>query len=122
MSNTHGDLIIIQVKVVIDNNLPVFSYTCNGKPFEGALEIDKESTITYQLIDKTDKGLKFAGAGFKRPFDGIIDAVALGDNGNLLQLIDLDKVVGSAGFQFVLTNSTNSLMLVSPDPQIINRL
>jgi hypothetical protein len=83
--------------------------------------VTQYGVISYQLIDKTGKGLKFVGAAFTTTFDGIIDATTISSDGNLIQLTDLNEVPGSTSFQFVLSNSANTLLVLSPDPQVINR-
>jgi hypothetical protein len=35
-------------------------------------------------------------------------------------MIDSDQTAGRSKFQFVLTNTSNTLMLLSPDPQVKN--
>jgi len=37
-----------------------------------------------------------------------------------LQMIDTDQTPGTTKFQFILTNSSNNLFLISPDPEVIN--
>lgn len=113
---------IIQVVVKLEQGEPIFSFqTADGQPCDGNVTVTEASTITYQLIDNTGKGLKFIGAGFTTPFDGIVDAVTLSSDGSLLQLIDLDRTPGNTKFQFVLSNSNNTLLILSPDPEVINR-
>lgn len=113
---------IIQVVVKLEQGEPVFSFqTADGTPCDGNVTVTEASTITYQLIDKTGKDLKFIGAGFTTPFDGIVDAVTLSSDGSLLQLIDLDKTPGNTKFQFILSNSSNTLLVLSPDPEVKNR-
>lgn len=117
MLNTTGKATFITVTVTLDKNeVPSFTYSNET----GNVEVSEESTITYILDDNTNKGLKFTGAAFNTPFDGIVDAVTVSSDGTIVQLIDLDKVVGKTTFQFVLTNTDNTLMLISPDPQVIN--
>lgn len=112
---------MIQVLVHLENGEPVFSYqTSDGKTFDGSVTVTEAGTITYQLIDNTGKGLRFVGVGFTTPFDGIIDAITVSSDGMLVQMLDLDRTVGTTKFQFVLTNSTNTLMVLSPDPEVIN--
>jgi len=82
--------------------------------------VTEAGTITYQLIDNTGKGLKFVGVGFTTPFDGVIDAITVSNDGQFVQMIDMDRTPGETKFQFVLTNTTNTLMILSPDPEIIN--
>lgn len=122
MLDTTGIATFFKVIVQLDNGKPVFSYTdADGAPATGDVTFTEAGTITYQLIDQTTHGLKFVGVAFTTPFDGIVDAVTLSADGQLLQIIDLDKVPGCTEFQFVLSNSTNTLLVLSPDPQIINR-
>ncbi len=103
------------------NNEPEFNYTKDGLAVTGDFIVEQEQTISYQLVDKTSKGLKFTGAAFDKPFNKIIDDVWIQNNGLQINLLDLDKVVGKTNFRFVLSNSENSLQLLSPDPVIINR-
>lgn len=120
--STSAAATLIQVVVNLKDGEPHFSYqTADGKACTGSVTVTEASTITYQLIDNTGKDLKFIGAGFATPFDGIIDAVTLSSDGKLLQLIDLDKTQGQSKFQFILSNSSNTLLVLSPDPEVINR-
>ncbi|KKO44701.1 hypothetical protein WG68_14225 [Arsukibacterium ikkense] len=113
---------LIQVVVNLENGEPVFSYqTTAGQPLaNGDVTVTEAGTITYQLVDNTGKGLKFIGVGFITPFDGIIDAITVSSDGQLVQMLDMDRSAGTTKFQFVLTNSSNTLMLLSPDPQVKN--
>lgn len=112
---------LIQVVVNLENGEPMFSYqTTDGQPCDGNVTVTEAGTITYQLIDNTGKGLKFVGVGFITPFDGVIDAITVSSDGQLVQMLDLDRSAGTTKFQFVLTNSTNTLMVLSPDPEVIN--
>lgn len=113
---------LIQVVVNLENGEPMFSYqTTGGQPLpNGDVTVTEAGTITYQLVDNTGKGLKFIGVGFVTPFDGVIDAITVSSDGQLVQMLDMDRSAGSTKFQFVLTNSTNTLMVLSPDPQVKN--
>ena len=113
---------LIQVVVNLENGEPVFSYqTTAGQPLpDGDVTVTEAGTITYQLVDNTGKGLKFIGVGFITPFDGVIDAITVSSDGQLVQMLDMDRSAGTTKFQFVLTNSSNTLMLLSPDPQVKN--
>lgn len=112
---------LMQVIVNLENGEPVFSYKNSaGQPCEGDVTVTEAGTITYQLVDNTGKGLKFAGVGFTTPFDGIIDAVTVSSDGMYVQMLDLDRTPGETKFQFVLTNTANTLMVLSPDPQVKN--
>ncbi len=121
MNSIDGNATFIRVMVEMNGGEPVFSYMdAEGNPTDGDVTVVKASTITYQLQDNTNKGLKFVGLGFQTPFDGIVDAVTVSSDGSLIQIIDLDKTPGITKFQFILTNSDNTLMLLSPDPQVKN--
>ena len=113
---------LIQVVVNLENGEPVFSYqTTGGQPLpNGDVTVTEAGTITYQLVDNTGKGLRFIGVGFITPFDGVIDAITVSSDGQLVQMLDMDRSAGTTKFQFVLTNSSNTLMLLSPDPQVKN--
>jgi len=112
---------LVQVVVDLVNGKPAFSYLNSaGQPYDGDVTVVEAETITYQLIDNTGRGLKFAGAGFVTPFDGIIDSITISVDGMQLQMIDTDQTAGSSKFQFILTNATNSLMVISPDPEVKN--
>ncbi|MDX1539512.1 DP-EP family protein [Arsukibacterium sp.] len=120
MSNTQA-VGVIQVLVNLENGEPVFNYqTTDGQPCDGDVTVTEAGTITYQLVDNTGKGLKFVGVGFITPFDGVIDAITVSSDGQLVQMLDLDRSAGTTKFQFVLTNSSNTLMVLSPDPQVKN--
>lgn len=122
MTTPNSTNLFYNVVVNLNDGEPNFSYTdTDNNPVTGNVTILKASTITYQLIDQTGKDLKFMGAAFIKPFSGVIDAVTLSSDGKILQLLDLDKTPGSTQFQFVLNNSTNTLLVLSSDPEIINR-
>ncbi|RPA55719.1 DP-EP family protein [Shewanella vesiculosa] len=123
MPNTQGQATFFNLTVTLgDNNVPVFTYTnFDGSPVCGNVVINQYSTISYQLIDKTGKELKFVGAAFTTAFDKIIDAITISSDGTLIQLTDLDETPGNTGFQFVLSNTSNTLLILSPDPEVINR-
>ena len=116
---------IINVIVTLENNQPIFSYTDeNNHPRSGDVIVTENAQIYYQLVDQTGKGLKFVGAAFSTPFDGVIDQVQVVNNGNTLQLNDNDQVIGNTEFRLILSNSTvefGSHLLLSPDPQVVNR-
>jgi hypothetical protein len=122
MSNTQGQATFFNLTITLNGkNVPVFTYTnLDGTDVCGNVVVNQYSTISYQLIDKTGKGLKFVGAAFTTPFDKIIDAITISSDGTLIQLTDLDETPGNTGFQFVLSNSSNTLQVLSPDPQVIN--
>ncbi|MCS4306895.1 hypothetical protein M2404_001220 [Rheinheimera pacifica] len=122
MASTQNSATFLQVIVDLENGEPVFSYKNSaGEPCSGDVTVTEASTVTYQLTDNTGKGLKFTGVGFLTPFDGIVDAVTVSSDGQLVQIVDLDKTEGQTKFQFVLSNATNTLLVLSPDPEIKNR-
>lgn len=114
---------VIQVVVHLENGEPTFSYqTIAGQPLSGGdVTVTQACTITYQLIDQTGMGLKFVGVGFTEPFAGIIDVITVSNDGRYVHMLDMDRTAGTSKFQFVLTNSTNTLMVLSPDPEVRNR-
>lgn len=97
------------------NNEPVFTYDPSGP-----VVVTQKSRIDYTLVDNTGKNLGFAGAAFTTPFDSIVDSVEV--TPNLLSLFDTDKVVGETGFHLVFTIPGSTLLMCSPDPQIINKI
>ncbi len=112
---------LIQVVVSLDQGEPSFSYqTAAGEPCDGNVTVTQACTVNYQLVDNTGHGLKFIGVGFVTPFDGVIDAVTISSDGQLIQMLDMDRSPGQTKFQFVLSNNTNTLLVLSPDPQVIN--
>lgn len=121
MTTPQGSAQFIKVNVTLENGEPVFIYTdANGQVCQGDVTITQAGTITFLLNDQTTKGLKFVGVGFVTPFDNIVDAVTISSDGKLVQFVDLDKTPGTTKFQFVLSNTTNTLLVLSPDPQVIN--
>ncbi|MCL1057243.1 DP-EP family protein [Shewanella gelidimarina] len=104
-----------------NNNVPQFNYTKGGKAVTGSLAANSAETIRYVLDDDTDMELKFVGAAFATPFDGVIEKVEVSSNGKQLDLIDLDKAPGKTGFRFILSSAKSSLLISSPDPEIVNR-
>ncbi|WP_417763419.1 DP-EP family protein [Shewanella sp.] len=115
---------IIELSISADSeNEPVFSYSINGAECTGNVIMKEGGTITYQIVEVASVfgELKFIGAGFVTPFDGVVDEVAISNDGKEIYLSDLDHSVGTTSFRLILSNSINSLSLISPDPQVINR-
>ncbi|ACJ27459.1 Conserved hypothetical protein [Shewanella piezotolerans WP3] len=108
-------------------DVPQFNYTQldNGQdvPVTGSFVVSTPTTIRYYLIDKTEKGLEFTGAAFTTPFDNVIDSVELGEDqrGPYIDLIDSDAQPGKTGFRFILSVKNSKLLMMSPDPEVINR-
>lgn len=122
MITPQGAAQFIKVNVTLENGEPVFIYTdASGQQCQGDVTVTQAGTITYLLNDQTGKGLKFIGVGFVTPFDEVVDAVTISSDGMLVQLVDLDRTPGTTKFQFVLSNATNTLLILSPDPEIINK-
>ena len=122
MTAPQGFAQFIKVNVTLENGEPVFIYTdANGQQCPGDVTITQAGTVTYLLNDQTGKGLKFVGVGFVTPFDEIVDAVTISSDGMLVQLVDLDRTPGTTKFQFVLSNTANTLLILSPDPEVINK-
>jgi hypothetical protein len=106
----------ITVTITLDTNLvPQFAYNPTGP----VLVNETNTHLIYSLIDQTGMGLSFAGAAFDTPFDRIIDAVQV-ENPNSLILMDTDSYAGQTGFRLIFNNAKNSLLMSSPDPQVIN--
>ena len=111
---------IIEVMVTLDaNQEPKVTYLQDGAVCTGSVIVTCGEDITYKLVNSA--GYAFMGAGFLTPYDNIIDSVLVSANGQELVLVDEDSVSGTTKFQLIFTNTTNSLLLLSPDPQIINK-
>lgn len=111
---------IIEVMITLDaNQEPKVTYLQEGEVCTGNVVVTCGQDITYRLVNSA--GYAFMGAGFLTPYDNIIDAVQVSADGQELVLIDEDSVKGTTKFQLIFTNTTNSLLLLSPDPQIINK-
>ena len=117
MSISNGIAQFIELTVSLDNGKLCFYYSNGNNP----IEVTQKGTITYQLIDNTAKGLKFVGAAFDAPFAGLIDSATVSNDGKMLQFLDLDNASGTTSFRFIFSNTENTLLLASPDPQIINK-
>ena len=85
--------------------------------------LTENTTITYQLVQgkKSPKGLRLTGAGFTNPFDGHIEKVTVSSDGQSIQLENNIENSGVSKYQFIFESDENDLLLVSPDPQIINK-
>lgn len=123
MSSTQATT-AITVQVMSDQNTgeAVFSYiSATGAPIpSGDVTVTAAGTITYTLNDQTGRNLRFVGVGFVTPFDGIIDSVTVSSDGLTVTMEDSDTTPGTTKFQFVLSNNTNTLLLLSPDPEVKN--
>ncbi|RVT47958.1 DP-EP family protein [Rheinheimera sediminis] len=111
---------VIEVMITLDaNQEPKVTYLQDGEVCSGSVVVTCGEDITYRLVNST--GYAFMGAGFLTPYDNIIDSVQVSADGQELILVDEDNVQGTTKFQLIFTNSTNSLLLLSPDPQVINK-
>lgn len=111
---------VIEVMITLDTNQePKVTYLQEGEVCTGSVVVTCGEDITYRLVNSA--GYAFMGAGFLTPYDNIIDAVQVSADGQELVLVDEDNVAGTTKFQLIFTNTTNSLLLLSPDPQVINK-
>lgn len=111
---------IIEVMITLDDNQePKITYLQDGDVTSGNVIVTCGEDITYKLVNSA--GYAFLGAGFLTPYDNIIDAVQVSADGQELVLVDEDNVKGTTKFQLIFTNTTNSLLLLSPDPQVVNK-
>ena len=104
-----------------NDNIPEFNYSNAEGPATGSLVINTATTIRYNLVDNTNKGLTFSGAAFTTPFNNVIDDVVVSEDKMSIDLIDSNPAPGKTGFRFVLSAVDSRLMVLSPDPEIINR-
>ncbi|MCH1920824.1 DP-EP family protein [Shewanella sp. A3A] len=123
MVTVQNTTIELAISLNDENGEPVFNYSINGAECTGNVVMKESGSITYQLTDTDEKfgELKFLGAGFVTPFDGIVDEVTISADGKEITLSDTDDVVGTTAFRLMLSNSVNTLTLISPDPQILNK-
>mgnify|MGYP001762228347 CR=1 FL=1 len=111
---------IIDVMITLGaNQEPKVTYLQEGEVCTGSVVVTCGENITYRLVNSA--GYAFMGAGFLTPYDNIIDAVQVSADGQELILVDEDNVQGTTKFQLIFTNTTNSLLLLSPDPQVVNK-
>lgn len=111
---------VIDVMITLDaNQEPKVTYLQDGEVCTGSVVVTCGENITYKLVNSA--GYAFMGAGFLTPYDNIIDSVQVSADGQELVLVDEDSVSGTTKFQLIFTNTTNSLLLLSPDPQVINK-
>lgn len=111
---------VIEVMITLDaNQEPKVTYLQEGEVCTGSVVVTCGEDITYKLVNSA--GYAFMGAGFLTPYDNIIDSVQVSADGQELVLVDEDSVQGTTKFQLIFTNTTNSLLLLSPDPQVINK-
>lgn len=114
----------IALTVTLDENKQAdFIYEQQGTLCDGNVELTENSTITYQLVSTKDSpaDLRLLGAGFANPFDGHIEYVSVSDDGQTITLRNNIENLGVSKFQFIFASAENDLLLLSPDPQIINR-
>jgi hypothetical protein len=111
---------VIEVMITLDaNQEPKVTYLQDGEVCTGSVVVTCGEDITYRLVNSA--GYAFMGAGFLTPYDNIIDSVQVSEDGQELVLVDEDSVAGTTKFQLIFTNTTNSLLLLSPDPQVVNK-
>ncbi|CAI3793148.1 DP-EP family protein [Rheinheimera sp. MM224] len=111
---------VIEVMITLNaNQEPKVTYLQDGEVCTGNVVVTCGEDITYRLVNSA--GYAFMGAGFLTPYDNIVDSVQVSADGQELVLVDEDSVSGTTKFQLIFTNTTNSLLLLSPDPQIVNK-
>jgi hypothetical protein len=113
----------IDLSVMMDSSKQAqFSYAQNDLACDGNVELTQNTTVTYQLVNRDDspKGLRLTGAGFANPFDGHIDSVSVSADGQAIYLQNNIQNTGVSKFQFIFSSDENSLLLLSPDPQVVN--
>lgn len=117
MTNTPSNDQSITLTVSKDNQGLNYTYSPAG-----AVQVFSSENIIYTLDDQTELGLVFTNIGFLNPFNNVIDKVVISPDGKTVTLIDLDKAPGTTNFQFIFNyaNNVNNLLLISPDPQVIN--
>ena len=114
----------IELRVTLDKNKQAqFSYAQSGTFCDGNVELTENTTITYQLVPhkKSPKGLRITGAGFTNAFDGHIEQVTVSSDGQSIQLENNIENSGVSKYQFIFASDENDLLLVSPDPQVVNK-
>ncbi|KKL03434.1 hypothetical protein SD53_01280 [Rheinheimera mesophila] len=114
----------IETSVTLDKNKQaIFGYAQSGVVCDGNVELTENTTITYVLVPgkKSPKGLRLVGAGFTNPFDGHIEKVTVSSDGQSIQLENNIENSGVSKYQFILESEENDLLLVSPDPQVVNK-
>lgn len=113
----------IDLRVILNKKKQAkFSYWQVGNECDGNVELTENTTITYQLVHRkrTPQGLRIVGAGFTNPFDAHIERVTISDDGQSIYLENNIDNLGVGKFQFIFTSEESDLLLVSPDPQVIN--
>ncbi|WP_144212490.1 DP-EP family protein [Shewanella donghaensis] len=100
-----------------------FKYKQTGVVCDGNVELFENTTITYRLKHnkRTPKGLRIEGAGFTNPYDAHIERVSISRDGQSISLDNNIENKGVSKFQFIFNSEETDLLLVSPDPQVINR-
>lgn len=112
----------VEVAIERNGNSGVdFSYHQNGVACSGDIGVTSPTTLTYHISHSNIAGLRFTGAGFLNPFNGTIDSVTVSDDGQTLALEDSYQQAGIGKFQFLLTSEENNLVMMSPDPEVINK-
>ncbi|WP_337842256.1 DP-EP family protein [Rheinheimera sp.] len=115
---------VIQLSVTLDSARQAhFAYQQNGVLCDGNVELSQNGLITYDLLatNQSPQGLRFVGAGFTNPFDGHIDLVTVSGDGQRIELQNNINQLGVSKFQFIFASDETDLLLVSPDPQILNK-
>ncbi len=120
MSSDSNNAVNIYVAVSGSDNQ--FTYTdASGKTISGNATVSQSSDIIYTLTQPTvSSGFSFVGVRFNNSPAGIIDSVEMLANGTQLKLVDSDQNAGETKFQLVLSNGSNTPLILSPDPEVKN--
>lgn len=111
---------IVDVQVSMQTHgVALFQYSQEGTELAGDVVVDAATKITYRLMNSP--GFSFVGAGFLTPNDGIVETATVSDDGQSLVLLDLDQKPGLTKFHLILNQPYGPLLLLSPDPQVINK-
>lgn len=115
--------------ITVDNNKDglKFTYSYNNQGFDpckNSIDVSQKSILVFQIKHSTftPKGLKFAGIVKQNPFNEIIDKVIISEDGQQLLLEDLHTEINAeCHFQILFSADEFSSLLLTPDPQIINK-
>ncbi|WP_417354656.1 DP-EP family protein [Gallaecimonas pentaromativorans] len=122
--------ILVNVIVDIDNNTGncsfkyyLFNPNNPDNPVgeeTSTITVNGPSVIIYNLY-KAPEGMHFLGAASKTPYNGVIEQAFVNPTGSQIILEDLHVMEESASIHLIIGNSSNKLLLMSPDPQVINK-
>ncbi|WP_115719810.1 DP-EP family protein [Gallaecimonas mangrovi] len=100
-----------------------FLYYTPGKDTpstSNSIEVTGPEIILYRLKSAPD-GFRFIGAVSKTPYNGVIEQSFTNPDGDQILLEDLCMDSGSVSYHLLLSNGSNAMFLMSPDPEVINK-